>query len=95
MTRPAALVDVRLTSTERAWLETKCPYFKKSYLDFLQALELQPAEQVDASFVPDADSRGTGDDETGEVQILVKGKWVETILYEVGPGLSFVAFHQP
>lgn len=47
------------------------------------------------SFVPDADSRGTGDDETGEIQILVKGKWVETILYEVGPGLSLSSFRQP
>lgn len=89
-TLPAALADVRLTATERAWLEMTCPYFKAGYLDFLEELELRPDEQVEASFVPDPAAASGDGRELGAVEIVVRGKWVETILYEVRPLLHHV-----
>jgi nicotinate phosphoribosyltransferase len=53
----------------------------KPYLDFLRELRLNPREQVVASFTPDKD---TGSDkDVGEVNLVIRGLWVETILYEI------------
>lgn len=68
-----------MTSEERSWLEKTCPYFTGPYLDFLAALRLDPTNQVEATFVPSPES---GDD-MGDIEILIKGKWANTILYEV------------
>lgn len=45
-----ALAHLRLTADERRWLERSCPYFKSTYLDFLQGLELKPSKQVEVEF---------------------------------------------
>lgn len=73
------LSNLSLTSEERSWLKKACPFFAQSYLDFLAALRLDPATQVEATFVPS----GGSEDEMGDIEILIKGKWAETILYEV------------
>jgi nicotinate phosphoribosyltransferase len=53
----------------------------KPYLDFLRELRLNPREQVVALFTPDKD---TGSDkDIGEVNLVIRGLWVETILYEI------------
>jgi len=74
-----ALSTISLTSDELSWLETTCPYFHPTYLAFLSALRLDPANQVVATFVPQPHF---GKD-MGDIEIIIKGKWVETILYEV------------
>ncbi|KAL7409003.1 Quinolinate phosphoribosyl transferase [Mrakia frigida] len=74
-----ALSQISLTSDELSWLQTTCPYFSSSYLSFLAALRLDPANQVEATFVPQPEFG----EEMGDIEIIIKGKWVETILYEV------------
>lgn len=43
---------------------------------------MHPREQVTATFKPVDGNAGT-DDEVGEIDISIKGKWVEAILYEI------------
>lgn len=62
-------------------MQTTCTYLNKPYLDFLKEFRLNPREQVKASFTPSTDTGS--DDDIGEVDLVVKGKWVETILYEI------------
>ncbi len=53
----------------------------KPYLDFLKEFRLNPREQVVSTFAADNDSGK--DDDIGEVNIIIKGLWVDTILYEI------------
>ncbi|KAJ9107669.1 hypothetical protein QFC21_001129 [Naganishia friedmannii] len=50
--RVGALSTLRLTPAERQYLEKNCPYFDAEYLDFLEKLQLDPANQVQVTFVP-------------------------------------------
>ncbi|EKD16867.1 nicotinate phosphoribosyltransferase [Drepanopeziza brunnea f. sp. 'multigermtubi' MB_m1] len=75
------LGNIALSSEELRFLQSTCTYLNKSYLDFLKGFRLNPREQVAASFVADND---TGcDSDVGEVDLVVQGLWVETILYEI------------
>lgn len=67
--------QVKLTSTERAWLSEACPYFSSQYLDYLENYCFKP-EQVHIQFVPVEGGRG-------HIEITAEGLWVETILWEV------------
>jgi nicotinate phosphoribosyltransferase len=53
----------------------------KPYLDFLKEFRLNPREQILATFTPEKDTGS--DDDIGNVNLVVKGLWVETILYEI------------
>lgn len=79
--RTADLETLKLTSDERAFLERRCPYLPAAYLDFLASYRFRPDEQVKFEFV----STGKDDQgiEWGSFELEIKGKWVETILYEV------------
>ncbi|BGP55626.1 hypothetical protein JCM8202_004887 [Rhodotorula sphaerocarpa] len=82
------LETLRLTDEERAFLERKCPYLPQSYLDFLSSYRFRPDEQVQFDFVStEKDKNGT---EWGSFELEIKGKWVETILYEV-PLMSIIS----
>ena len=72
----AKLANISLSSRELRYLRKHCPFLTENYLVYLQSFQLQPKEQVKLSFHPT-------DGEFGDVKILVEGKWVETILYEV------------
>lgn len=75
------LGNIALSNDELRFLQTTCTYLNKPYLDFLRELRLNPREQVVASFTPDKD---TGSDkDVGEVNLVIHGLWVETILYEI------------
>ncbi|KAK4702232.1 nicotinate phosphoribosyltransferase, partial [Phenoliferia sp. Uapishka_3] len=75
------LSTIALTSTERSWLEKRCPFFSPSYLDYLEAFRFHPDEQVSIEFVKkNTDSDGV---EWGSLEIEIKGNWAETIPYEV------------
>lgn len=76
-----AQASIRLSDTEATWLRTRCPFFKPAYIAFLAAFRFDPAAQVRVEFVPEStDSAGV---EWGAFEIAIKGKWAETILWEV------------
>ncbi|RMZ91050.1 hypothetical protein DV736_g1719, partial [Chaetothyriales sp. CBS 134916] len=72
----AKLADLTLTPRELRFLRKNCPYLPEEYLVYLQSFHLRPADQVILSF------RQT-DGDFGDIHIQIKGKWVETILYEI------------
>ncbi|KAK7051085.1 nicotinate phosphoribosyltransferase [Paramarasmius palmivorus] len=75
---------VQLTQDERNWLSEACPFFTQQYLDYLQNYRFKP-EQVDIQFTPAnaADSDSQDPNTKGHIDIMVKGLWEETILWEV------------
>jgi len=75
------LGNIALSNDELRFLQNSCPYLNKTYLDFLKEFRLNPREQIAASFVPDNDTEA--DDDTGVVDLVVKGTWLDTILYEI------------
>jgi nicotinate phosphoribosyltransferase len=78
---PPELANVRVTPEEREWLQKQCPYLNETYLTFLETFQLRPAEQIDIKFTP---TQNTGSDEDeGVVEYIIKGLWVDTILYEI------------
>ena len=68
--RVARMAGLRLTRDERVWLEKTCPYFTKSYLDYLAAYRYDP-DQVDIS------------QQGHTLSVRVHGPWCQTILWEV------------
>ncbi|KAJ5778661.1 Nicotinate phosphoribosyltransferase [Penicillium odoratum] len=75
------LGTLRVTAEERAFLKRKCPYLNDAYLTFLESFQLRPAEQVEVKFTPTQDT-GSDEDE-GAIEYVVKGLWLDTILYEI------------
>jgi nicotinic acid phosphoribosyltransferase len=75
------LANVRVTAEEREFLRQKCPYLNDAYITFLETFHLKPAEQIDIKFTPTQDT-GSDDDE-GDVEYIIKGLWLDTILYEI------------
>ncbi|KAL4961253.1 nicotinate phosphoribosyltransferase [Aspergillus stella-maris] len=75
------LANVRVTSDEIDFLKKRCPYFNNAYLDFLKTFRLKPSEQVEVKFTPAQDTGS--DNDFGDIEYVVKGKWVDTILYEI------------
>ncbi|EPS43918.1 hypothetical protein H072_2180 [Dactylellina haptotyla CBS 200.50] len=72
------LSDLALTESEESFLRDKCHYLPATYIAYLKKFRFHPATQVEFTFVG-----GPGPDDAGEVTLDVKGKWVETILYEI------------
>lgn len=75
------LANVRVTADEREFLKEKCPYLNDAYLVFLETFQLKPTDQIEIKFTPVQDT-GSDDDE-GDLEYMIKGLWVETILYEI------------
>jgi len=76
------LGNISLSSEEYRFLQTHCDYLTPEYLNFLKDFRLDPREQVKATFKP-VDKDTGADDELGDIDISIKGVWVETILYEI------------
>jgi nicotinate phosphoribosyltransferase len=75
------LGNISLSADEYRFLKSTCVYLNEPYLAFLKDFRLRPRDQIVAKFVPDND---TGkDDDVGDIQIEIKGLWVDTILYEI------------
>ncbi|RMZ83012.1 hypothetical protein DV737_g1788, partial [Chaetothyriales sp. CBS 132003] len=79
----AKLADLTLLPRELQFLRKSCPYLPEEYLVYLQSFHLRPADQVILSFQPT-------DGDLGDLDIQIKGKWVETILYEI-PLLALIS----
>lgn len=75
------LANVRVSADERAFLKRKCPYLNDAYITFLETFQLKPAEQLEIKFTPSQDT-GSDEDE-GNVEYIIKGLWLDTILYEI------------
>ncbi|WWC70640.1 nicotinate phosphoribosyltransferase [Kwoniella pini CBS 10737] len=76
--RVLRLSEVQLQPEERIKLKEAYPWFPDTYLDYLQHMQLNPIKQVELSFHPKSD-----DGSSGEIGIIIKGPWRDTILYEV------------
>ncbi|KAE8349219.1 Quinolinate phosphoribosyl transferase [Aspergillus coremiiformis] len=75
------LANIRITEEEIKFLKARCSYFNNAYLNFLTTFKLNPSEQIEIKFTPVKDT--SSDDDMGDVEYLVKGLWVDTILYEI------------
>ncbi len=76
------LGNISLSTEEYKFLQLHCKYLNQDYLEYLKEFRLRPREQVTATFTPTGDD--IGDDTTlGNVDIVIKGTWAETILYEI------------
>ncbi|KAI9739662.1 MAG: nicotinate phosphoribosyltransferase [Cirrosporium novae-zelandiae] len=75
------LGNITVTPEELDYLRESCSYFSDAYLRFLTTFRLRPSEQVEISFKPLKDTGGLND--FGDVELHVKGLWVDTIFYEI------------
>lgn len=72
----ARLANITLSEEELEFLQRECKFLSSEYLEYLQKFRLRPNEQVYLSF--ENVQEGYGD-----LHMLTKGLWVETILYEI------------
>lgn len=79
------LGELRFSPEEIEYLKREIPYFPQSYLDYLKDFKLDPKSQVDFTA-----KRIDGSSDKFDLSILVKGKWTDTILYEI-PILALVS----
>jgi nicotinate phosphoribosyltransferase len=77
------LGSLSLSCDEYAWLQKTCPYLTREYLDFLAKFRFNPSQHVQIEYTP------VSADE-GDVYLVVRGLWMETILYEI-PLLALVS----
>ncbi|KAL4869701.1 hypothetical protein BDV12DRAFT_167507 [Aspergillus spectabilis] len=75
------LANIRVTSDEIEFLKKRCSYFNNAYLEYLATFRLNPSEQVAIKFTPVQDTGS--DNDFGDIEYVVKGIWLETILYEI------------
>ncbi|KAI8689052.1 Nicotinate phosphoribosyltransferase [Fusarium keratoplasticum] len=76
------LGNISLSTDEYLFLKKHCDYLTTDYLNFLKEFRLSPREQVIATFTPVGEDNGD-DSVVGDVDIQIKGAWVDTILYEI------------
>ena len=72
------LKNVSLQNSELEWLRDTCTFFDPQYLAYLMQFRFKPQEQVFLTFVPSSENS-----DFGQIEIIIRGIWVETILYEV------------
>lgn len=76
------LGNISLLPEELQFLKEHCNYLNDAYLEFLQDFRLHPREQVGITFTPSGEDTGASTD-LGDIHVDIKGKWVDTILYEI------------
>lgn len=81
------LGNITLSPEEREYLQAECPYLNPAYIHYLSNLRLYPEKQVDIKFHPTEGGAGKssqdGSQDWGSIEIEIRGKWVETIPYEI------------
>ncbi|KAI9726929.1 MAG: nicotinate phosphoribosyltransferase [Chrysothrix sp. TS-e1954] len=75
------LHNITLSEDELQYLRQTCTFLSAPYLHFLQNFRLRPSEHITTTFTPEKDNGSDGD--LGQVDIEVRGLWVDTILYEI------------
>lgn len=76
------LENLSISHEELQYIQSSIPILSESYLKFLKDHRLNPREQIICSFKVD-DDKNTSEDALGEVELNVKGLWVEIIFYEI------------
>ncbi|CAN8101317.1 unnamed protein product [Discula destructiva] len=76
------LGNISLLPEEKKFLLQHCKYLNPDYITFLEEFRLHPREQVAITFTTVGDDTGAPTD-LGDVHMEIKGKWVDTILYEI------------
>lgn len=76
------LGNISLSTEEHRFLQSHCQYLTPDYLDFLKEFRLRPRDQVAITFTPTGQDTGAESD-VGDIDISIKGTWVDTILYEI------------
>ncbi|GAB7353651.1 hypothetical protein MBLNU459_g4060t1 [Dothideomycetes sp. NU459] len=84
------LSNIAVSEEEIEYLKKTCAYFGHEYLDFLRTFRLHPAKQIQISFEPLKESSSESDADQGDVSLYVKGRWIDTILYEI-PLLALIS----
>lgn len=84
------LANIRVTEEELKYLKENCTYLSPEYLDFLRDFSLRPHDQVDLSFEASNPAETESESDEGDVSLFVKGRWLDTILYEI-PLLALVS----
>lgn len=73
------LADLRFSNEDVEYLAREIPYLPAKYLHYIEhKFALNPKEQIEMSYEPVKDQ-----EDMYQLHILVKGLWVETILYEI------------
>lgn len=72
----AKLANITLSDAEEEFLKKQCQFLNPAYLSYLKKFQLRPSEQVHLSFE-------NIQNDFGDLHIVTKGLWVETILYEI------------
>lgn len=79
------LGELRFTENEIAYLKETIPYLPQDYLNYIKDFQFDPESQIEFTTENVADSS-----DKFNLQILIKGKWKDTILYEI-PVLALVS----
>lgn len=79
------LGHLRFTTEEAEYLQKEIPCLPQNYLDFIQNFKLDPKRQL--CFTTE---RVEGTKDQYNLEVLVKGKWIDTILYEI-PLLALIS----
>lgn len=74
-----SLDKLRFSTDELEFLQREVPYLPEAYLDYLKTYRLDTASQVHLQALTN-----------GDLDLTVKGKWIDTILYEI-PLLALVS----
>jgi len=72
----AKLANITLSDKEFDFLKSECKFLQPQYLAYLQKFRLRPDGQIELHL-------NMVDDTYGDLNIITKGLWVETILYEI------------
>lgn len=76
------LENLRLSDHELQFLRRECPYFSEDYIRYLYDFNLRPQEQVEIKLL--VPQKGDFMSKEGyDVELHIKGRWVDTILYEI------------
>jgi nicotinate phosphoribosyltransferase len=84
------LANLRVTDIEIKYLTQHCDYLSKEYLDYLRHFSLRPDQQVELSFSTTTPTTTESDADEGDITLFIKGRWLETILYEI-PLLALIS----
>ena len=74
------MTNLKVTEEELAWLRKNCTYLPDPYFKYLKNFRLYPDKQVKLEW----------HDDTQDISIIMTGRWIETIPYEI-PILALVS----
>ncbi|CCF59678.1 hypothetical protein KAFR_0H02690 [Kazachstania africana CBS 2517] len=83
------LEDLRFTKEEVDYLQREIPYLPDAYIEWISSddCKLNPSEQIQFGFEP---TQSDANEERFNINLLIKGLWKDTILYEI-PVLALIS----